>query len=858
MKEDVWIKSFCHGCLNAVCGMMVHRVDGVVVGMQGDPDNPYNRGKLCAKAYGQIMTLYDPYRPSRPLIRTNPEKGMGIDPRWREVSWEEAFDIAARKLAEIYRTNPADLFLSYFDISAINWVPPPILTSFGSPNWSANDPWCGTAVHTVPYQTMGCFHCYPDYEYCNYLVLWGSNKGGVVQMLGTTAAFDVAEARIRRGMKLVCIDPVQSNIGAKANEWIPIRPGTDLALALAWLHVLLNEEGLYDAEHIKRYTNGPYLIKEDGHYLRDKANNKPMMWDAVQKRAKPYSAEFEDVAIEGVYEVGGNRCKPAFQILKEHVSSHPPEWATPITDIKAETIRRIAREFGKAACIGATINYEGYQLPYRPAAIHWYSGISQHVNGYITGIAIQLINTVVGNLFAVGGVSGESVVVECPYGPDHAWSPAKSYPDELDGMIVPSIFARFGGGLWPGYPAQKVESPKTFMAAELFPVAMMSMGIQYVNTIHPELFNNKIPLPKLMLGRHSSEATNNANPQQMERFLKNFYQISCEPLVDETAEFADIFFPAPSRLERLQVGTELPGYMGGTIGLSTYCINFSQPVVRKEEIRGREMLDIWIELAERAGFLPELNQAINVMWDLKGEYRLELDKKYTYEEMQDRFAKSMFGPEYDLRYLSDIGHLKWKKSVKERYPRPFFRARAPIYYEHFIDAGTEVARVCRELGFEGRLDVTDYKPLPSWRPGPAHREIKPGFDLIAIPFRLPFLSHMWMSHNPWLMELAEVHPWGLRIIINAKTASRHGIKNGDHVVVEAVTGYKVEGEVKLTECIHPEVVAISRHGGHWCSHPVAKNKGTLFNILIPPTLEYMDHIFPTFEGAVRVKVMKTA
>ncbi|MBI4321947.1 MAG: molybdopterin-dependent oxidoreductase [Chloroflexi bacterium] len=886
-KEDVWIKTFCHGCLSAMCGMKVHRVDGVVVGIEGDPDNPYTEGRLCAKGLAHVVTLYDPNRPKKPLVRTNPEKGIGVDPRWQEVSWDEALDRVAKKLAETRKKDPTDLCLCCADISATNWMPVPIMLSFGTPNRNTSTGYyCAAAVHAPPYQTLGSFHMYPDCEYCKYLVLWGSNKGGVIQHTGTTAALDVANARIGRGMKLVCIDPVQSSMAAKADEWVPIRPGTDLAMALAWLHVLVLETGIYDEEFLKKYTNGPYLIGPDGHYLREPATGKPMMWDAVDGLPRPYDAEFKDVAIEGTYEVHvaaelasdggtgeiqepargraqeapGTCCRPAFELLKEHLKSYTPEWAAAITTVPAATIRRLAREFGEAAQIGSTIKIEGHVLPFRPAAIHWYAGISQHFNGYVTGNTLQMINTIVGNLLVPGGVVGEGVIMESfPYHTPNAWTGKDpitgkaAQPGEVDGLFYASHYARMGGVRQAcGHPPLKVKVPKTHSAEELFPVGWSGSAFFDLNLAHPQRYDNKIPRPKVLLTRHASNLTNHGNSSEVAEFFKNLYQISCEPFVDETAEFADIFLPTPVRLERLQLGAELPGYGGATIDLHHQCINLSTPVVPSET---REMMDIWGEIADRVGFREEYNQMVNIVWDLQGEQRLQPDKNYTYREMQERFCKTLFGPDWDLESLAKVGHIKWRKTLKERYPRVFIEPRTPIYFEHYLQAGEELAKVTKELGFE--WDVTDYKTLPTWRPGPALRETREEFDLFAVPFRVPFLIHQWGTHNPWLTELAEAHPWAFKIVMNAATAAKKGIRDGEQIVVEGSPGHKVQGKVKLTQCINPEVVAISRHGGHWAQrHSVSRGKGNNFNTLVPTSEEYFDFMAGGLEACIKVRVSR--
>ncbi|MBI4320611.1 MAG: molybdopterin-binding protein, partial [Chloroflexi bacterium] len=88
---DEWIKSACNMCFSS-CGIKVHRVDGVVVKIEGDLDNPLSQGRLCAKGLAGMMSLYDPYRLKVPLKRTNPRKGRGEDPRWVEITWDEALD----------------------------------------------------------------------------------------------------------------------------------------------------------------------------------------------------------------------------------------------------------------------------------------------------------------------------------------------------------------------------------------------------------------------------------------------------------------------------------------------------------------------------------------------------------------------------------------------------------------------------------------------------------------------------------------------------------------------------------------------------------------------------------------------
>ena len=101
VKEDVWIPTQCGRCY-AWCGIRVHRVNGVAVEIQGEPGSEHgSAGGLCAKGLASLHQLYDPNRLNVPLRRTNPEKGIGVDPQWKEITWEEAYAEIIPKMKKI-------------------------------------------------------------------------------------------------------------------------------------------------------------------------------------------------------------------------------------------------------------------------------------------------------------------------------------------------------------------------------------------------------------------------------------------------------------------------------------------------------------------------------------------------------------------------------------------------------------------------------------------------------------------------------------------------------------------------------------------------------------------------------------
>ena len=361
------VKTVCGMCYIG-CGVNVQVENGVVVNIEGHPDNPQNRGMMCAKGKAGIMNLYNPNRVKSPLKRTNPNKGMDEDPGWVEISWGEALDTVVAQLERIQQ-DPKKLWVQGWEPigDGLYWMKA-FGSAFGTPHVNnASSPTCGKVVHPVEFFSGGGFHQQPDLHYSNYCILVGTQFGFASRGSFNHHLLDMAEARAR-GMKVVVIDPVGGFAASKADEWIPIRPGTDAALALSMLQVLLNESGIYDEAFLKHKTNAPYLVGADGRYVRDAASGKPLVHDGADGVVKTHDDPgLVDPAITGTFAAQGKPGRPSFELLREHVAKYSPETTEKFTTIPAATVRRIAREFGAAARIGETITIDGTQLPYRPA-----------------------------------------------------------------------------------------------------------------------------------------------------------------------------------------------------------------------------------------------------------------------------------------------------------------------------------------------------------------------------------------------------------------------------------------------------------------------------------------------------------
>ncbi len=247
---DRVVPTFCELCFWK-CGVLAHVKDGRVTKLVGNPEHPLSRGHLCPRGTGGTGLLYDPDRLKKPLLRRHGKRG---DQTFEEVSWETALDFTAEKLLAIKKTCGADkvaLFSHGYGGSFFKHL----LFAYGSATVTAPSYGQCRGPREVGFQlTFGAPVGSPevlDIENSRVLTLIGSHLG---ENMHNTQVQDLARM-IDKGGELVVVDPRFSTAAGKARYWLPIKPGTDLALLLAWTHVILTE-GLYDREYVERYATG--------------------------------------------------------------------------------------------------------------------------------------------------------------------------------------------------------------------------------------------------------------------------------------------------------------------------------------------------------------------------------------------------------------------------------------------------------------------------------------------------------------------------------------------------------------------------------------------------------------------------
>ena len=275
--------SVCDMCFNK-CSLIARVRDGVVEKLDPNPKFLKSRGMLCARGNAGLRQLYDPDRLKYPLLRKG-ERGEG---KWQRLSWDQALDHAAEKLsmlAEKY-TRCGTVFMAGSDMQST--FVHRFAEAYGSFNTVSHESMCLISGTRGFLDTFGEVPI-PDLQFSKYVLMIGANR---FEALVTPDSIDLMTA-MKKGCKLVVLDPRYTKTAARAHEYHAIKPRTDMAFLLAVAHVLINED-LYDQEFVAKRCSG---LKE----------------------------------------------------LKEHVQKYTPEWAAKETEIPAQDIVRIAREMAAAA-----------------------------------------------------------------------------------------------------------------------------------------------------------------------------------------------------------------------------------------------------------------------------------------------------------------------------------------------------------------------------------------------------------------------------------------------------------------------------------------------------------------------------
>lgn len=736
----------CHEC-HVQCAMLVHVRDGRVVKVEGDPNGP-NRGALCAKGQSTVKNLYSPERLNYAFKRTRP-KGEA-DPGWVRISWEEALAMIAANVVTVRKKYGAHaIAVGQGTGRFTNEHNTRLKNSIGTPNLIGPCHICRGPMSATTLLTVG-HHLHADYARTACQVYWGRNPA----WSHAGVAGWIMDAIAERRAKLIVVDPrFEHPLAHKADLFLPVRPGSDGALMMSWIHVILSE-GLYDKEFVKHWTNGPMLVRTDTMRLLregeviaggDQKDFVPypacvadrrkrptfLVWDTVTNAPRAADSPGIEPALFGACTVAGITCKPVLQILSERAAEFPPERAAEICWTgSAQKIREAARLYARSASACTDVGSFGIQ------------GIEGgHTNAFQTMRAQICLSAITGNINRPGGESGR---------PDWTW--------------ITGEWEREGG-------------PRT-MTPWGAPDDYLSVAMEGPHPAEPALKQYSLqPGMPSMLDAFRAMKTGSPYP------IKTYIMVQGNPLGGWAEDQKTVY----EGLKALKFLADMDLYITPTNNLADVVL----PAALGPFERGKDkIIEPLFERWPDEKFYFQLGRRLDRRW-------------WPWEEEKDWYVWQDQIRAENNRKAQAAGI-----AIERGEPSP------PLDYYKTVDPST--GKAVGFPTPTGRIEIYSviaeqhgFDPLPNYAE-PAQSPLSPlarRFPLVLTTgARLPVFYHSQHRNNPVQRELFP-HP---QAEINPETAAKLGIRNGDWIWIESKTG-KIRMMARLTNGILPGVVSMA-HG----------------------------------------------
>jgi anaerobic selenocysteine-containing dehydrogenase len=894
--EDI-IYSVCQMC-HSRCGIRAKVKEGVLVKIDGNPYHPNNRdvdgnnqpdrlpyrtppgeafrslGRLCLKGQSGVQTVYDPFRIQHPLRRVGPRNSG----QWEAITWEQAFSEIAGRINDLIppgeRDDPIDRAIPELGPkrNQLGFAPGRSVEkemseriwkhAWGTANYGlSHTSICEVSRHVANElitwdpkgnkNTMGAGRTIgwqPDILEAEYIIFFGANPlEADFPMLGM--ARNLMQFK-RKGGRYVVVDPRFNNTAAQAHQWVPIVPGTDAALVMGII-TLIVESGTYDARYLEN-TNKTAADADGERTWTDATYLVGTFFDRDGKRFQRYITA-KDAGISGgatldddyvVWSDGGpkgyNRvshgdlevtktlpltidgvetdveCKSAFTLLRESASSMSLEECASICGVSGDTIEALASEFVSHG---------------KKAVAMTYRGPVKHTNGLHNQMAIQHLNTLIGNYDWKGGCtqggggwshkSGFADLSKVATDPGHEGvriDRAKTFYNETE-----------AGRLFTGYPAKRPWFP--FGTHGNYQEVVPSIQDQYP-------YGMKVLITYWNAWPYSTPALRKVWEETVADENKLPLLVSISPLIGEVAAWADYVLPDTTYLEKFAVpgipwrvnkgtafqrpvvgafdGREIgvhpgQGGVGNTIPVDG--TNDYTPALPDT----KAVLDIHIGLAGALG-LPGVGP--NALFDSNGNPAGDLYNSWDWAKailqnivknaqndhpgltLQEVLSKGgVFddpGDEYQGNHLSYT-----YGDIIRTFCDPVARTRDSVTGEYY----SGVPRYLATAHSDG-TEVSD-----------------PGYPYQLVTYKTVHHGQARTNVNPWLMLIVPEN-W---VEITASDAADLEVETGDLVnVASASTPQGIVGKARVTEGLMPGVVAISHHYGHWEQHsrPLEVDGGT--------------------------------
>jgi anaerobic selenocysteine-containing dehydrogenase len=740
----------CHG----TCGVLAHVRKGKLVKIEGDPDHPWNRGRLCARCLAMTQYVYHSDRLTRPLKRAG-KRGEG---KWQPISWEEAYALIEEKMNRIREEHgPESVVFSMGtgrDISP--WLCM-LAYAYGSPNvmFALSGNACYSPRISAVETVLGDY-CVPDaaqwlekgyddprYRKPKCIVIWGYNLPNTCpdNLFGHWFV-DL----MKRGTEVICIDPRMTWFSSRAKHWLRLRPGTDGALAMGFLNTIIRED-LYDHAFVEKWTNAPFLIRNDtGKLLRESDLSKEgsrdnfIVWDLTEGRPaiwESHRAKYQSgkpkPALKGNRSValadGTNvECITVWDAFCKEVDEYPLDRVSEITWVPKKEIEAAARFFAES----------------KPASIQWGLPIDSTPGITPTAQAITALWCLTGNLETPGGNVVARNAFECV---------SYALPG-AEGVIKLST----------------KEADSTRISIEKYGPFRKFIWRAQTDTVFEQIFSGKpYPIKAIWMQTGNLIAGIGFEPKKWRDALEKLdFVVAVDLFMTPTTQYADIVLPAATFLEK-------DGVRSWWTPLQTINKAISVDGCKPD-------VEINFELAKR--FDPDLRwKSIEALFD-----DILRNSGMTFKELQKKGW--VLPPEGN----PSAPYHRHKKGLLRKDRKPGFETAS---------GKVELYSVLRE---EWNLEPLPHYEEPPFTPY-SRPDLAKEYPLILSTGRRSF-AFFNAEHRmiPWLRELdpdptVEIHP---------DTAKKLDIADGQWVWIENWLG-RQQFKAKLTLAVLPQMV-MAAHG----------------------------------------------
>ena len=844
--ERVMHKTACHGCTNC-CPVRVYTEDGRVVKIEGDPDGPLNKGGVCLKCLSQIQTVYSPRHVLHPMKRVG-ERGEN---KWEAISWDEAVDLAGEQIATaVKKYGPYAYWSARGGGGAyIEWETSGLDYTFGGCNSLASGACqCAMPRDFVSTTSVG-FNCCVDMDNVDrwvgitdnaeldgtrrddterVFVLWGSQPHSSKAAHG---GHGLTDARSNLGVKTIVVDPYMTAEAAKADVWLPVRPGSDCALMLSWIHHII-ENDLYDEQFVKHWTNLPFLINPDTRL----AYRAEEVWpDYVNPAADP--AGVYDTPAYVCFDAKTNSVQPIPFTAPENCAVDPVIFATATVNGKeAKTAGQIYKEEAEPW----TLEAAGETCWLDPERIR--EAIELYANADFGGLSNGVFSdhqenssTAPLGALAIDALLGY-VESPCSAFQNHgAASRTADRPTQRLGVFS-STFERYGLGWTTGLT--KAENDRLLdaivadwdakgrdgkeMQRYFFQSRCDTMGANEHKGIHqwqtcaPKELRQAITTgepyrPRVMYEMSGNKyAVMGPSLEWKKAYDEQDFVIQQYPnMTSFTVQTVDLFLPTTEWLE--YDSYEAPGthfnrhyarcqvtHLGETVNpfVSPY-----QVAASAVEKLGAE--NVFDPDAYKVPFFESL-EAARAAWAEqmgKGSWQEmldDIDHRFTEEPIDDYMA-----------------YYQYKEPVSDGLPRGFATMSRKV--DVYSEAMLRLARTGFPYMYPfDQPACDDYDPICTFKePTESPVEGQPGYDpeypLVITTGRLPHFHHGTMRHAPFIREVMPAP----ELKINPETAAEYGIEHLDWVKITSRRGSS-NARAYLTQGIAPGVLITERFWNPEC------------------------------------------